>query len=397
MTFQTSAGILAALNAEVTVGVAATVTGATRIRLIESPGLELKTAEILSQEKTSAALTPMGRLGSKMVDGSFTSEISVGGHLTPWTEGIMRAAYATAVVIGFASLTTVAIGTNTITAAAGDWVGGQGLRVGDVFTITGTTVSADNSLRVPITAITSLTITVPAGTFTTLAATATGTLTRLRKVVNGATPTHMSYTVEQLDADITQSERFTGCRQVGLKLEFKPNQMAKATASYLGIDRSKASSAFFTTPVLSTSLPLVADDSTIYQSGVAVTTFNGLDLDLQITAKGEPVIGSRVSPDVFDNDLAITGTVSGLRSDFAALTLFDAETEFDLMVMLREPGTAPVACFALYIPRVKISGISAPFGGGDGAKVVSLKLMFGPKTPTTGYDTSVAVFSQSAA
>jgi hypothetical protein len=399
-TYQTGANVLAAINEETTHGTAATVTGATRIRFIDSPGLELKTTPILSQEKTSAAITPMGRLGSLMVDGSFNTELSVGGASTLLTEGIMRAAYTTAVVVGFATMTTVAVGTNTITAAAGDWVGGQGLRVGDIFTLTGTTVSGNNNTRVPILAVTSLTITVPAGSFTTLAATATGTLTRLRKVINGASPVRKSYTVEQYDTDIDLSEVFLGCRVVALDFDFKPNSMAMMNASFLGLDRdalASGASPFFTSPTLSSSMQLVADDSTIYQSGTAVTTFTGLTLQLRITAKGEPVIGSRVSPEVFDNDLAASGTITGLRSDFATLTSFDAETEFDIMLVLREPGTAPVACFGMYIPRVKIASVAAPVGGGDGAKIETRTLLFGPKTASTGYDGTLVTFSQSAA
>jgi hypothetical protein len=400
MAYQTGANILVAMKEETTIGTAATATGATRVRLIDSQGLELKTTPILSQEKTSAAITPMGRLGSKMVDGTLNSELSVGGHSTLVTEGIMRAAYATAVVVGFATLTTVAIGTNTLTAAAGDWVGGQGLRVGDIFTLTGTSVAGNNDTRVPILAVTSLTITVPAGSFTTLAATATGTLTRLRKVINGTSPVRKSYTVEQHDADTDYSELFLGNRVIEVEFDFKPNAMAMMNASFLGLDRTAlttGTSPWFTSPTLSSSKQLVADDSTIYQSGTAVTTFTGLNLKLSITAKGEPVIGNRVSPDIFDNDLAASGTITGLRSDFATLTSFDAETEFDIMLVLREPGTAPVACFGLYIPRVKIASVSAPVGGGDGAKIETRSLMFGPKTAATGYDGTLVTISQSAA
>lgn len=398
-TYQTGANVLAAIKAEVTTGVAATATGATRIRFIDSPGLELKVTDILSQEKTAAAIRPMGRLGSKVVEGSYNTELSVGGHSTLLTEGIMRNAYATTVVIGFASLTTVALGTNSVTATGGDWVGGQGLAVGDIFTITGTTVGADNNLRVPILAITSLTITVPSGTFTTLAATATGTITRLRKLTNAASPTRKSYTVEQYDGDIDLSELFVGCRVIGLDFQYKPNAMAMMNATFLGMDRTiltTGTSPWFTSPTLSTSLSLIADDSTIYQSGNAVTTFTGLNVNLQITAKGEPVIGNRVSVDVFDNDLSASGTITGLRSDFSTLTSFDAETEFDICLVLREPGATPVACFGMYIPRVKIGGVAASVGGGDSAKTETRTLMFGPKTAAVGYDFGLLTISQSA-
>jgi hypothetical protein len=141
----------------------------------------------------------------------------------------------------------------------------------------------------------------------------------------------------------------------------------------------------------------VADDSSILKSGTAVSIFTGFDLRFDIAAKGEPVIGSFVTPDIFDNDLSVSGTITGLRSDFANLTLFDAETEFEIMILLQEPATAPKPCIGLYLPRVKIAGLSAPAGGGDGAKIETLTLMVGPKVAATGYDGSVATFSSSAA
>jgi hypothetical protein len=400
-TYQTGANVLVAIKEETTIGTAATATGATRIRFIGSSGLELKRSNILSQEKTPAALTPMARLGSKMVDGSYDTELSVGGAMTLLTEGIMRAAYSTAVVVGFASVTTVAIGTNTVTAAAGDWVGGQGLRVGDIFTISGSSVAGNNDLRVPIVAIASLTITVPAGTFTTLAATATGTITRLRKVINGTSPTRKSYTVEQYDGDTDYSELFLGNRVTGLKWSIKPNAMVTVTPTFMGLDRTildTSTSPWFTSPTLSTSIPLVSEDMGIYKSGVLVATFTSADLDMTIAAKHEPVIGSQVSPDVFDNDMVLSGTISGLRSDFANLTAFDAETEFDLQFLFKAPTSngTPVSCLGLYVGRVKFGSITAAVGGGDGAKIETKTILTGPKTAATGYDGTLVTISQSA-
>ena len=399
MALQTGANVLVALKRETTTGVAATAASATEVRYIDSPGLKLNRANILSAEKRADANRPMGRLGGKSVDGSFNMELTVGGAIDILVEAIMRSAWSTATVIGFASVTTVAIGTNTVTAAAGDWVGGQGLRVGDIFTLTGTTVSGNNNLRTPIVSLSSTVITVPAGTFTTLAATATGTLTRLKKVVNGTTPTRYSHTVEQYDRDIDLTELFLGCRAVRLSLSLKPGQPIQMGASFLGMDRTAlatGTSPWFTSPSVTTGLAVVADDCQILKSGTAVTTFTGIDLTFDITAKGEPVIGSFVSPDIFDNDLAVSGSITGLRSDFANLTLYDAETEFEIQLVMTEVATAPKPCLALYLPRVKISGLEAQAGGGDGAKIETLQLMVGPKVAATGYDGTIASWSSSA-
>ena len=398
-TYQGAANILVAIKAETTVGVAATAAGASVVRINDSPGLELKRAIIQSAEKRDDALKTMGRLGGKSVDGSYNGEVHVGGEMNTMLAAIMRTSWATAIVVGFASVTTVAIATGTLTAAAGDWVGGQSLRVGHVFTVTGTTVTGDNSLRTPITALSSTAITVPAATFTTLAATATGTLTVLRRLTTPTTPTTPSFTIEQYDQDTDLSELFLGCKLTGFRLSLKPGAMAQWTATFIGLDRTAlttGTSPWFTTPTATTGLGLVADDSAIRFNGAAVANFTGLDLDFSIAAKSEPVIGSLVSPAVFDNDLTVSGTITGLRSDFSNLTLFDAETEFEINALLQEATAVPKECLNFHFPRVKIAQLSAPVGGGDGGKVETLGLMIGPKVAATGYDATICTISTSA-
>lgn len=194
------------------------------------------------------------------------------------------------------------------------------------------------------------------------------------------------------------SELFLGCRVVGVSLSFRPNQMATATYTLMGMDRTAlatGTSPYFTSPTLTTNLGLIADDASIRYNGADVATFTGFDLDFQITAAGEPVIGSFVSPDIFDNDLNVTGSITGLREDFSNLTLYDAETEFELSILLQELEDAPKSCLSIFLPRVKLSGLSAPVGGGDGAKIETLQLMIGPKASATGYDSGIAVIASS--
>lgn len=399
MSYQTGANVLVAAHRETTTGTAATATGAVVVRYIDSPGLKLNRAQIYSAEKRADALRPMGRLGGKSVDGTINTEVTVGGATDLFLEALMRSTWATATAIGFATMTTVAIGTNSVTAAGGDWIGSQALRVGDIFTISGTGGANDN-LSAAILALTSLTITVASGTFTTLAAQATGTLTRMKKVVTATTPTRYTHSIEQYDTDIDQTELFLGVRVVGASLSLRPGEPAKLSYNFLGLDRSalaSGASPYFTSPSTTTGLSVIADDCQILKDGVTVATFTGMDLRFDITAKGEPVIGSFVSPDIFDNDMAVSGTITGLRSDFANLTLFDAETEFEIQVVLQENTAAPKATLGFYLPRVKIAGLEAQAGGGDGAKIETLTLMVGPKDAATGYDGTVLSIASSAA
>lgn len=399
MPFQNNSNIIVAIKRETVTGTAATAAGATRVRLIGSSGLERKRAIIQSVEKRGDGLTSMGRLGGVSVSGGYSGEMSIGGAVDIMTEAIMRSTWVTATAIGFATMTTVAIGSNTVTAAGGDWIATQGLRVGDIFTLSGTSLAADNNVVAPIIALGTLTITTVTGAFTTLAATATGTITIAKRVVSASVPTRYSHTVEQYDEDTDLSELFIGCRLTGWKLSLKPGAMAMWQATFMGMDRTiltTGTSPWFTTPTNTTGLELISDDATLRKNGVTVTTFTSLDIDFSVKAQAPDVIGTFIPPDVFDNDLVVSGSAAGLRQDFANLTLFDAETEFELWIILRDTSQTPNTFYSVFLPRVKITGLAAPVGGGDGAKIETIGLMVGPKVAATGYDGTIAVISSSA-
>jgi hypothetical protein len=400
MAYQTAANILVAVRAEATTGVAATVTGAQQVRLIDSQGLQLNRAPIQSTEKRADLLTSMGRLGGKTVEGTLSSELTAGGATDVLFEAVMRGTWATSVAIAAASVTSITVGTNEVV-GVGDWIGTEGIRVGDVFTLTGYSTTSSNDVNARVIALTSGTISVPDGTFATAGATdTTCTLTRYRKLVTAATPVRRSFSVEQYDKDTDLSELFLGCRVTGFSIDAQPNQPATVQYTFLGMDRTAlatGTSPYFTSPTLTTNLMLAADDSSINYNGSDVTDFTGFSLDFQISAAPQPVIGSFVTPDVFDNNLVVTGTVSGLRQDFSNLTLYDAGTEFELSILLEEEETAPKSCLSIFLPRVKIQALSAPVGGGDGAKVETRELMIGPLAAVSGYDGTIAVISSSEA
>jgi hypothetical protein len=397
-TYQTASNILVALKRESTVGTAAGASGGTQMRVLASPGLSLKRANIQSAEKRTDMLRSMPRLGGKMVDGSYNAELTVGGATDILAEAIMRSTWSAALTTAASSFTTLTPNsTSTLTAASGSFLT-TGIRVGDVVYLTGTATAANNNLNLRVVGVSASVITVAGTPLTVAGPDATGSLVRLKKVINGATPTRYAHTVEQYNTDIDLSEQFLGCRLVGLKLSFKPGAMATVQYTFLGLDRvplGSGSSPYFTSPALTTGLDLIADDSSIRFNGAEVATFTGFDLDFAIAAKGEPVIGSFVSPDIFDNDLTVTGSITGLRSDFSNLTLYDAETEFDLSILLQEPTGTPKGAFGIYLGRAKIGDVGAPILG-DGPLVETRSLLIGPKVAATGYDAGYASFSSSA-
>lgn len=320
---QTATNVLAALKRETEFNTPpAVVTGANRIRLLDSPGLKLTRANIESMERRSDQLENIGRLGGKSVAGSYNTEINPGGEFDLLLEDLVR---------------------GTLGAAAS----------------------------------------VPAVSATT----------QVAAVVTPAVPIYRSYTIEQYDIDIDQSELFTGCRLTQAAFQLQPNEMAQVTWTFMGADRqvlTTGDSPFYTAPDLTAGLPLIADDAVIEYAGSPIVTLTGLNMTVQVDAAGQPVIGSFVTPDIYMNKLRTSGDVSAIREDLSALEDFDAETEFQIRMVLREPGAGARLTFGILMPRVKIMDIDAPFSGGDAAKVETRQFK---AHPTAGNSDGVTFYT----
>lgn len=405
MAIESSSRNWVAMQAEVTTGVAAIDSSgsATRIRFTDSPGLVLNRGQIVSNEKRADAVRNMGRLGGKSVTGSYNGEVTVGGAMDHFFKSILRATPSAAVTRTYdnsAGLTSLEItSTSQITQVGSTSFVGV-IFVGDVVRLAGMSTAANNDINLRVTSVAANVLNVAGTPLTVQGADTSATLTRYKKLSTPTTPVRYSWTIEQHRLDPDQSERFVGCRLIGLQLNLPPNGNATWVATFLGMDGTvlaTAASPYFTDPTLTTGVALVADDGAIRYNGADVATFTGLTLDFQIAAAGQPVIGSMVSPDIFDNDLTVTGQITGLRSSLANLALYHAETEFELSAMLVEPEAAPADFIHIFLPRVKIAAASAPIGGGDGPIIETLGLMMGPKTAATGYNGSVASITTSAA
>lgn len=397
---QTSGNVLAAIKREATLGAAPGSTGAQQFRTVDSPGLDHQRGTIESNERRRDLLKTMGRLGSKSNTGSYNTELTVGGVTDLLIESILRGTWTPPVMITEIAMTSITTTASTIVAAGGSWIT-QGVRVGDVVTLTNHATVGNNGLRLRVTGVTATTITVAGNPLTVNAvADAAFTLTVMKKVIAPGSPLFHSYSIEEHDLDIDESQLFLGNRLSQLTLTMRPNAMTTCAWSFLGLNRDimdEAATPYFVNPSLTTGLPLVADDSWIRYRGEDVAVVTGLDLTFTIATSLTPVVGSLVSPDVFVNDLTVSGSVTGIRTDLDNLRDFDAETEFEVHTLLVEPTDDPKPSVGLFLPRTKIGAITAPFSGGEGPKIETRTLMTGVKNAEAGYDSTVAAFYSSGA
>lgn len=394
MAGQPGKNVTIAYKVESTIGTAVSGSGATVMRAAPGAGLKLDRTVNSPTEFRSDGQLPMGRLGHKNVSGSYQVDLSV-GQFNAFFAAVLRSAFDGAQTISTATITTITMSSNQIVSTgSGSWLT-SGLKVGDVFRITGGSglgVNASVNLG-PITAMTTSTLVVATGQLTTITTLATLTITRQTKVYNPssvASMTRYSYTIEEYHDTLDDSEIFVGCRVAGVKLNFPADGVCTAEFRFVGMDETvpgTASAPSFTSPTLGTAIALQAADATIRFASGAITTLTSAEIDIDLGAAGLPVIGSLTSPDIFENACRVTVKLSGLRNDMANVSAFLNETECDLHIKLVEPESEPKDYLAFYIPRLKRLSADAPVGA-DGAMTETMDLMAAALAATTGYDTT---------
>ena len=409
MTIQLASDVSVRLVRESTTGTAALV-GATPchvIRITDSPGLELKRAQVQSKELRNDLTSTLMRLAGKSVDGSYNGELTVGGATDMIIESVMRSTWVAASTPKFtcdagAAHTSLAFTANTVTLAGTDtWATTHGVRVGDVCYCGAVGATIDN-IKFMVASIdaTDKIITTVGSPLAVVGADTNATFNVLKKVTTPTTPTRYSHTIEQYDENTDLSELYLGCRVTGFRLSAKPGEMATWGATFMGMDRTilvVGTSPWFTTPTTTTGLGLIADDSTAWFNAAAAVNITGFDLDFAIGATTLPILGTFVSPDVFDNIMTVKGSITGARTGSANDTLFDAETEFNLGLLLQEPGDVPRGALGVFLPRVKIASLAKPAGGSTGPKIETMAIEAAVKVAATGYDATIANFTSSAA
>ena len=365
---------------------------AEKLRINPSPGLNLTRATVLPGEIRSDLQTQMGRLGSNTVAGSYNCDLSI-NSFDSILEAIFRSTWVAAVAITQATMTSITTTTSTIVAAAGSWIT-QGVRVGDIVRLTGHSTAANNDINLTVKTVSALTITV-VGTPLTLDAApdATFTLTILKKLMNAAVPVRRSFYIDEYNQDIDMSEVYGGCRFSGFTIRGTPDGMATIEIRVVGASQTAlaagGTSPYYTAATLRTDIGLVFVDASIVRNGLTVlSTCTSFELTCDLNAQGLPIIGGTTTPDVFDNEMTMSGSLSMLREDLTYITALGAETEYSLQILLVEPdATDPIDCLNLYLPRIKFTGVDTPLGQ-DGGMVQTCPFMVGmqPAVAASGID-----------
>lgn len=400
MALQSAKNVRVAFKEETTYYELAGPTDAEFMRFTPSAGLQQTSADIRSNEQRADGLTTLGRSGSQQVSGTYSGEISIRSHDTLY-QAAMRSTWQPALTLTEATVggpTSFTTTTDAIVGAGGSWLT-AGIRRGDVIRITGSPSAANNNRNLRVRAVTATHITVIETLVANASAATSFTVERGKKLVNGPTPVKRSFGVEQENVDINGTQYFGGCKWTGFKINGTPDGMAAVEFTILGAGLRTfegSDSPYFQNPTVYNSVPLVFADARLAIAGEDVINVTQFELTYAINAATEPVVGTRISPDVFDNDASLEGSFSRIRADFLNVAAFVDETVFPIHVLLTEPVPEPKPYIAFYVPVAKYTDASAPLGG-DGAMKEALPFTCGPETAGPDRDATLLSICTSAA
>ncbi|MBX3490906.1 phage tail tube protein [Parvibaculum sp.] len=394
MAYQTARQIEVAYKEQDTIGTLPSAGGAKGFRA-NTGGLNLTKTPIQSNENRRDGQSTRGRHGSHDVQGQYAADLSV-GSFDDLVAAMFWGTFSAALELDESDFTSITTTANTIVRPSGSWIT-DGLRVGDVIRLTNHLTAGNNSRNLRIIGLTATVITVAE----TLTLNATPDddceITRPKKVLQGTT--RKAFAFEEREIDIDGSEMFEWCRMSRLEMALQPNGMGMMTFGLVGRSMSVATGAgspYFTDPAYTTSQGLTAVEAKIMLGTTEVVDLSAASIVLDRRAAGFPVVGSNLTPDVFDNNLQVTGSISGLRQDFARTQNFLDEDDLSLWLLFAENTAEPAGFVSIHVPYLTLSTNAKSELGQDGPRTQTLELMIGSDPRGGAYEPTMVKWQTSA-
>lgn len=320
------------------------------------------------------------RHGVKSAKGTLKGELSPGSY-ADFIAAALRRAYTVVTAITGMSITIAASGTQyTLTRAAGSYLT-DGVKVGNVVTLTAGAFSAINlNNNLYVVAVTALVCTVIVANGNTLVVegpivTSTMSFPGKKTFAPTSGHTNLSYAIEQRYADIPQYELYVGNKVSTLAIQAPASGMVGIDVGFMGQYRYQAGGTqYFVSPSAAGTAGVLASASgVLIVNGTAVTVVTGLNINYDggMTAP-QGVVGTNLIPDIFVGRIKISGDFSTYFQNATFRDAFDLESQVALGVLLTT-GTSKAADFvSIMLPNIKLGGASKD----DGEKGLTEKIPY---------------------
>lgn len=354
-------------------------TGAQSLRRVTSD-LNLTKQTYQSQEIRDDYQVADYRHGARAVQGSINGELSPG----TWADFLaanLRKAWASGSTTSSSGITASATPPHFVR-ATGSWLS-DGFKVGDIVRWSGfpSPATANNARNYRITALTALNMTVAdlnaaTATVTALASGPGVTVTATGKKlwVPSSGHTDDSFWIEHWHSDILQSEQFGGCKVATQALNLPATGMATINTSFLGMDMTTAALAYFTNPTSPTTTGVMAAvNGRLRIGGSDIATVTGISLNINGNMTNGQVVGSNISPDIFEGRVIVSGQFAAYFQDGTLRDSFINESEISIEAVLTATNANNSPFFGIVIPRIKLG--SANMNDGEGGLIRTYDFM----------------------
>lgn len=396
MPYQSQSNALVAFKAQSAKGTYATGGSGFVLRIAGGPGGKLTKKIYESNEVRRDGMRSLSRHGLRSVSGSYTCELSLDHH-DAFYEALFRGSFESSLALSESDFTSLAVSSNVVTLGSGSPIS-LGLRNGDVIRFTNMSASGNNSRNIRIGSLTSTTFT-SLETLTNQSADTACNITRPgQKLINPATLAARTYfTIEEYEADGDLAEICGDCCITSIKFSMGSSGLLMVEIGFTGTGLfstvSGGSAPSLTSPTESTGLPLSVADATLRYSSTDFVDLTSWELTLDIGAVAPEVAGSQISPDVFSGQMAASMNFSMLRSDYAKMTDFLAETQLTFQMLACENESEPRDFLSLYIPRFTIGDIDkSPLSKEAGPRTQTISVpvgLIGKDTSGSGNDATM--------
>jgi hypothetical protein len=403
MALQNAVNVSIAYAKESTFGTPASAGSSQSIRRVSS-SLSLSKESFASNEVRPDQQVSDLRHGMRSVTGGIEGELSLQTY-DDWLASLLRGTWAAGTSLSQSQLTSVAASASagTFTFGGGDPVA-LGLRLGDVvrFGTVNASINGRNFRIVGFGGTTNRTVTVfpkpavdvasPVTTFTVAV--------QGRKLTTGVLKD--SYTIEQVNPDLDNSERYVGVRMNSASISLPPNGMATVSWDMMGQDGtilSGASSPYFTAPTAAPNTGIFAGlNGSLRIAGAERAVVTALDFQVTNNLSMQGVVGSPIAPEIFFGRMVLTGNVSAYIEDTSLIDAFVAESEVDIVSQLdlAAIGGAAPDFLVFNMQRVKLSGYSKTVGP-DGGVIATFPFQALLPTAGSGRDASTLVIQRANA
>lgn len=377
MTYQTGRQVAVSYKKEDTFGTLPAGTGGKHFRA-NGGGLSLSRAQIESGENRTDGQKTRGRQGSGTVSGSYTGDMSIGTWDEP-IEAVFRGTFASAITITQAEMATsdLSVAGSVVTFTGGTAIT-RGVRVGQIHRWTTGLDAADLNRNLRVVAATETTITYAEPLTAVAGPVSTYSWTIPKALLMGIT--RRSFSIEEHELNIDGSEIYTGCRFGQLQLTLNPNGMGILTFGVAGQNMAAedgADAPHFTNTTRTTSLGLTSVEAKIRLGDEDLVDLTSLSLQIDLAAAGIDVIGSKITPDVFDNDATVTMSATALRKDLSKVKSFLAEEQLSVHLVFTENTDEPQEFMSFSIGNTALSQATKSELGQDGPRTQDLQFLVG--------------------